>query len=279
MSWLNETIEKELKAIEDSKEYPGWFSHDVISRIPYVAFPGRTEAENLFIHDQAQNVMRQSLLNQFKEISSVFRIDEQEKKNVLITKGDYKKVLIFNDNRVKNIIENANKNKNLLIVNIHNHTGNGIFSINDLYVFTENISIKIMEIINTNGEISFLMRPDFMELQGIVSIFLNNIVPDFNSRIISWKIQNPEKEYELSNILNEYESKKIVKETLKMITAMGIDYCPYGNQERINQFGFAETFDQKQQILANTNLQKLDQKLSDDFIEDTNPERGEDGYE
>ncbi len=33
MSWLNETIEKELKAIEDSKGYPEWFSHDVITNL------------------------------------------------------------------------------------------------------------------------------------------------------------------------------------------------------------------------------------------------------
>ncbi len=282
MSWINEMIEKGIQAIEESKNYPGYFGVTAINNIPYISFPGMSESENLFIHDQVKRVMVASRnLYNFKEVSAIFNLHNNNKNDVLITKGNYKKVDIFKDDRVKKLVNDSNRNKDILIVNIHNHPASGIFSVNDLVIFTENPSIKLMMISNQKGEVSFLLRPDFMELSGVVLNHLTDVVPDIKNRIIKWKKDHPDKdEYDISDIIDKNEANRIVKLSLATLQQFGIDYCPYADQKKADLFEFKEVFDVKQQVIANNVLRKMDKHLSEDDNDMTEAiEGGEDGYE
>lgn len=278
MKWLNNIIERDLEIIRQEKNLPGWFSSAAISNIPYISFPGLSDQECIEIHEQSMNVMRNSRsLNHYKEVAATFCLDK--KGEVFFTYGDQNKILLFDDNRVSSLIEQANRENTSVVISIHNHPGDNIFSINDLYIFTENPCIKIMMITNTKGELSFLFRPDHLNLKGTVTQNMEDTAPDISDRIKNWKTANPDIEYELTDILTIDERKAIVRGTIDFMERNGVDYCEYSDQEKINQYIFRDSAGQQEQSELNNALKKADKHPFEGVLYEEYEENEEDGHE
>jgi len=123
------------------------------------------------------------------------------------------------------------------VISIHNHPNNGKFSISDLLIFSENPSIRLMLIVNKEGEVSFLFRPKFIELKRIIVQNILDVIPDLLSRIRQ-QTNNHENNFSLSTITTIKETKLIIDSSLKDLMKMGVFYSDYINQEKANSLNF-----------------------------------------
>lgn len=277
-NWLEDVLNKGLLELEEEKKNPNWFGINVISNVPYISFPGFSEKECKEVQEQARNVLKISRNeNNYKEVAITYKRDNStEKKDYYKILGDYTSVPIMADERTSKLINFSNNNHELVVISIHNHPNNSRFSINDLLVFTENPSIKLMEIVNKNGEVSFLFRPYELNLHNIVTRSITDNVPDFNDRKNLWKENNPDKYFKLSDLLNFKERTIIVSDVICELLERGVCYCRYVNQEQAKNLTFdlkdsSQSYNEK--IVKNINNFSLSSE-EDDYYEN-----GEDGYE
>lgn len=137
----------------------------------------------------------------------------------------------------------SNKNNEIILISIHNYPNNSNFSVSDLLIFTENPSIKLMQIVNKNGEVSFLFRPYMLDLKHIVIQNLMNIIPDISIRINEFQSINEEKDFSLSKIATRSEAKEIINESLKDLEKIGVFFSNYIDQDKANCLDFSFRID------------------------------------
>ena len=108
-----------------------------------------------------------------------------------------------------------------------------LFSINDLLIFSGNKSIKLMTIVNKEGEISFLLKPNSIDLNFVVFKNILQFVPNFIEKKEEWEYNNKDKEFKLQYILNKKERKNIIEQTLEDFMRKGVIYCDYLGQDML----------------------------------------------
>lgn len=228
--WINEIIKKGISELDEEKKLPGWFSLTSISNIPFISYPNFSEEECKEVQIQTKNVLRISRNeNNYKEVSILYN-----KNNIFECfkiLGDFNKVDLTLSQDAFELIRNKNKNKDMVLISIHNHPNNSKFSLSDLIVFAENLSIKLMQIVNTKGEISFLLKPDNVNLKNIVISTILNIVPDYKIRI-----ENNNNELNLLNLLSSKEKEMIVSEIILQFCENNVIYFDYLDKKDINTY-------------------------------------------
>ena len=204
--WMDETLEEGFAAFEKEKQIPGWFSIAAIQKVPYINFPYFTKEENDEFHTQVKNVLRISRNeNHYKEVAITYNKEEKGAEKIYRkVLGDENSVLFIGDKETKKIIQKSNKEK-MIVVSIHNHPNDTGFSIQDMFVFSQNIGITLMAIVNTQGEISFLYNPDRISTQTMFLDILADFVPDFRLRKNFAEKENPQKVFQIKDLLTQEE--------------------------------------------------------------------------
>lgn len=281
-NWLEETLDNSFAELANQKKNESWFSLSAISNVPYIEYPGFSKEECKEVQEQTKNVLRISRNeNNYQEVAITYKKDSNVKeKEYFKVLGDYSSVLIMDDEDTRNLLHLSNEKNDLVVISIHNHPNNSRFSINDLLVFTENPSIKLMEIVNGKGEISFLLRPREIDLHNLISSNIIDFVPDFIDRKFTWKLQNQNKSFKISDLINLDERKQIVKESLLELQQRGCIYCDYISNETISKVIFdakSDSYEYNSDKLSVTKIPNLLSSSDDEKYEYL--ENGEDGYE
>ena len=224
-NWLKSILENAATEIEKEKLSDYYFSVTAISNIPLVHFPGFSEKECKRVQEMSKEVMRLSKnRNNYKEVCISYRKDSENDEENIIVFGDYNKVPFMDNEQLRTLIEQMNKENNVVIVSIHNHPNNSNFSINDLLVFSVNPSIKLMVIINKEGNISFLERNSNRDLNNIVSRTITEFVPDYNERVNKLKKES----FSIADLIPDVHTRKeIYKESIKGLQQNGVLYSGY----------------------------------------------------
>lgn len=274
LSWLNETIEKYAQSISDKKPN-GWFSIASISKVPYIPYPILTKDECLELQTQAMDVLRTSIRqNNYKEVSITYDLNSNSPDKYIITNGEIGYVRLMDDEKVKNLLSDCNEKKELAVISLHNHPNDSFFSINDLITFAENPCIKIMEIINTRGEIAFLLRPKFEIYHCVIETVLN-AEPNYVEKKNKFQIEH-DRLPKISDIITDFDVRKeIVKMSVSLLEDRDVCVQNYVNNENVRNVDFS-----KVKNIESSNPNKSDDvnTLPQDY-EFEYLENGEDGYE
>lgn len=278
--WFLQVIDEGLAAYEEEKKLPGFFTLQAVDAVPFIQFPGFSEKECREVQIQTQNVMRTSLiLNKYGEVAITYsRGDNFKEKKYCTVLGDYSSVPIMEDKATASLINFANKANDVVIISIHNHPNNSLFSLNDLLIFSENSSIKLMEIVNGKGEVSYLFRPHAIDLHNSVAKMIVNTVPDFVERKSNWLKTHTDGVFNFSDLLQYKERQQIVKNTLIYFEKHDVLYSPYIDQIQADLL--LESFNNQE----HSSIQKFDQDARTFDLYGTDfkyeyKENGEDGGE
>ena len=235
--WIEQTVDDFLETLDTPEPPEGWFSIVSILNIPHIKIPTLTDEQSTELYEQAKNVLKISKNeNGFKEVSISYSINDMSENKYKKVLGNYISVPILNDKETRKLFETANNNNELIIISIHNHPNNSTFSINDLLIFTQNNGVKLMEIINKKGEISFLIKPKQMDLKNIIFSNILKIIPDFKLRKKDWdeNFKQADEVFNFQAILTKEEIIQITKETIKSLQEKGVIYCNYIGKKSLN---------------------------------------------
>lgn len=226
--WLSKELDKDLQKIASEEKPVGWFSVSAVSNIPLISFPGMSQRECEEVLRQSQNVLRISRNeNNYKEVAITYSLNNNDiNSKYCVVLGDSSAVYIMHDKDTKDLLERENSYNDLVVVSIHNHPNDGNFSLNDLFIFAKNPCIKLMEIVNRKGEVSFLYSSRYIDLGDIVTKNILDVAPDFAERKKKYE-DNNETVLRLSDILTPVERKQIIKETLFDYQRRGVYYSEY----------------------------------------------------
>lgn len=227
--WVNNLIIDGINELngEYNNSYK-FFPFSVLLNISCIKYPDLSENQLSTLYSMEREVLITSKReNNYNEVSITYDMtkDKTDDSAFIKIKGTENSVNFFNNS---DIISLFDKTDDLCIVNLHNHPNNSDFSIRDLLIFSNLDQLKIMEIINTKGEISFLYKPYKIDLSKIV---LQSIVETK---------QNIEDIKDIfDNITNE-EHKQIVKKCLDIFQEKGVIYSPYLNKKQALNFKFPD---------------------------------------
>ncbi len=149
----------------------------------------------------------------------------------------------------------------------------------DLAFFAEHPSIKIMEVLNTEGEIAFLLRPQYKKYNYVIDTILN-VEPNYISISKTLKEKYPEKDVKIADVIPDINVRKeMFKIIVKKLLNDGVFICNYVNEMTASKIDFS-TF--KEIKNYDTNIEKSNIIMSDNVENDLDflyMENGEDGYE
>lgn len=279
-TWLEQVLDNGITSIENEKKDKQWFSLKAIYNVPYINFLNFTPEENIEIQEQVQNVLRISRNeNNYREVAITYNKNNKSKENKYFkVLGDYTSVFIMQDKNTANLLHTCNKNNELVVISIHNHPNESGFSLNDLLIFTENPSINLMLIVNTKGEVSFLQRPCKINLHNLIVQNIIDIVPDFGRRKEIWMKNNPDRHFQLSDLIELENRRRILQESIYELQQRGIYYSKYVDKTTAKDI----VFQNSNIINENTNKNistNINNNLSLGMDIDVYLENGEDGYE
>lgn len=269
VSWLKERLSEAAIELANEQKNPGWFSVSAISNVPFVNFPTLNQDECRRVQEETQNVLKISRnYNQYKEVSITYKYNEpkDENKNYAIVYGDFNVIKLMKDEQTKRIVSSANEENSLVVINLHNHPNDTKFSLNDLLIFTENNSIKLMQIVNKNGEVSFLLKPQLLDLTNIVFKNILETIPNFLNRLNDFVEKSSSKEINLREILNAKERTKIVNNSLIELQSNGVIYIDYVNKIKANQL-FLNLSSNNQIVLSHQSI-GIDSNINNDNLEE-----------
>ena len=84
-----------------------------------------------------------------------------------------------------------------------------------------------MQIVNTKGEVAFLSKPKYMEIQDLIYSHIINIVPDFQNRCTKYVKDNSNKKLKFGKVLAYNEISEIIKNIYKDFDILGIIHTKY----------------------------------------------------
>lgn len=198
----------------EAEDYPGYFGFEVIQNVPYINYPGLTDEQNSFAQAMAKQVLIVSKReNQFKEVAITYNLNNPD--DYIVTKGSDNMVFYKDDKDVENLL---NKSEPMMIVSLHNHPNNSEISFADLSIFCLSDQIKLMSIVNTRGEVSFLERTKNINLMPVMLSSLSKFAPDIRQRTII----NPQKD--VVELISPNECSQIRNNLLESIQKCGIIY-------------------------------------------------------
>jgi hypothetical protein len=158
--WFYNLIKETIKEMESEQKPEGWFSAASVSAIPYIQYPGFTNQECQEVWEQSKEVLRKSRINNnYKETAITYSMNDHSEDKYRIAYGDLSSVPFVVDEKTQKLLQNADEANEMVVISLHNHANTSIFSLNDLLVFAEHPGIRLMEVINKDGEVAFLLRP------------------------------------------------------------------------------------------------------------------------
>ncbi len=279
-TWLEQVIDNGLKSIENERKNKQWFSLQAIYNVPYINFFNFTPEENIEIQEQVQNVLRISRNeNNYHKVAIIYNKNNKSEENKYFkVLGNCSSVFIMQDKDTANLLNTCNKNNELVVVSIHNHPNDSGFSLNDLLIFTENPSINLMLIVNTKGAVSFLQRPYKINLNNLIVQNIIDIVPDFGKRKETWIKNNPNRHFQLSDLIELEKRRQILKESIYELQQRGIYYSKYVDKVTAKNIFLpnANIINENQEKEISTNINN---NIPLEMDIDVYLENGEDGYE
>ena len=236
--WIIKAIEREADKLAAESKDNSNISIVAISNVPYIQYPGFTKEECEEVFNQTKETLRFAKYeNSCNEVAITY--DKRCIQNTYFKiKGDFSSVPIMGDEKTRNLLQTNNESGEIVVVSIHNHPDISVISVNDLLVFNENPSIKLMVVVNKDGQVSFLERTGNNKLPSIV---INNILqtePNFSAKMTEWKLKNPNKEFTLRDILNKEQIKTIFEESIREMQTMGVIYSPYIGKKEAEKLEF-----------------------------------------
>ena len=255
---LNGMLLDELNSTDGtSKKFPC----SVTKNIPFISFPDLTPEENATIFRLSQEVLLKSIFdNHYNEVSITYRIDvppedkkteknNSESKNnqdfFSVAYGNEYSVPFLDDEKIPIILASTD---NLVIVNLHNHTNDSDFSLRDITIFSQYDNLRLMQIVNTKGEVSFLYKPEKIDLKKVIAAKIVELVPDYKERLKSGQF--------LTDTLSSEEKSKIVKASIQAFIDKGVDYSKYIDKSKITEVHFVGKYK-----LHNEEKEKKDERL------------------
>ena len=188
-----------------------------IKKIPYVAYPGISEAECLRIREFAILLLQTAKdENNHNEVTLTYSLEHLQLKNGLpysIVMGDEHSTDLMADPDTYHII---NTSKNNVIVNMHNHPSGYPFSIYDIPFFLQYDSIKLMVLLDNQGKISYMNKNDEYSRRDSILFFQKCI-----KETIPFAIKD--KGIDMSNVSSK-QMLSISKQFCKNASTLGIDY-------------------------------------------------------
>lgn len=274
LSWLNETIEKYAQSISGKKPN-GWFPISSISKVPYIPYPILSTDECLELQAQAMDVLRTSIRqNNYKEVSITYDLNSKSPDKYIITNGEIGYVRLMDDEKVRNLLSDCNGKKELAVISLHNHPNDSFFSINDLITFAENPCIKIMEIVNTKGEIAFLLRPKFEKYHCVIETILN-AEPNYVEKKNKFQIEHGRLP-KISDIITDFDVRKeIVNMSVSLLEDKNVCIQNYINNDNVRKVDFSKVKNiESSNLIKSDDVNALTQDYGFEYLEN-----GEDGYE
>lgn len=232
-SWLEELIEVALEESEKARKKPGYFDLSNVSNIPYVEFDNLTEEQCKEIQKQAKQVMYKSKFEyDYNEVAIVYNMNNVHANDCeyFVSSGTKSEVAILSNERINDFTKQKNPQNELVVIILHNHSDNSLFSINDVMIFLVNPSVKILSVVNKKGEIAFLSKSKIANYQKfVVSIIIEESIPDlrnrYNKRILEIRDTNDSLKFE--DVATFDERKTIIKKLYDFCDEMGIVHTPF----------------------------------------------------
>lgn len=245
--WIIDAILEDIKQNEKEKKQPGYFPFEIISKIPYVEIPGLNNKECIRLQSEAKNVLKlaRNVYN-FAEVAIVYNIKDSKTPSI-VQSGTNSKIDILKNEAINKVISENNRNNNVVVICLHNHPNDTLFSLNDLYLFTKHTSILLMEVINTKGEVAFIKKNSYINLDNFAYNHITAVANDFNERCTEFVNKNGKENFQLGKILKLDERKQIIKNIYDDFALLGISYSGYINQDWVNNDAIKK---EKQKILS-----------------------------
>ena len=274
--WLEDVITNRALEMENEKKNPGWFSITAITKVPYIAYPTLNEAECKEIQEQTKEVLRISRnKNQYKEVAITYNIHNHNPDKYKIVLGNIANVEICNDTNTLQLLQTSSVQEELAVISIHNHPNDSMFSINDLLIFAEHPSIKIMEIVNRDGEVAFLLRPKFEKYHSLIDILID-AEPNFLQKMRNFHQTYPNQDIKISSLIPDVKIRKeIIRSMIELLESQGVYVHNYVNQEQAKKIDFS-TFTTNYSLQGKITNNDSKINLKDDYLYLKN---GEDDYE
>lgn len=237
---FNEMLADELEQpLNDSNNKK--FPLIVINNLPFIDFPAFTKEQNQTIYKISREVLMLSKLkNEYNEVSITYRVDKpvEDKDSYITVFGTEESVLFLEDPKIPPLLARTN---DLLIINTHNHPNDTGFSLKDLLMFTQYENIRLVEIVNTKGQVSFLYKPEKILLNGIIRDAVYLHIPDIITRSKFEKANAINENREMKSIfdlMTQDEKNKIVNTAITILQEKGICYCDYVDKTGIIKYEF-----------------------------------------
>ncbi len=228
---LNAMLIDELDSIDGTSKK---FSCSVVRNVPFIRFPGMTLEENATIFRLSQEVLLKSIFdNHYNDVSIIYRMD-LSRENKDSKKEDYQDRFsvvygnecsgpIIDDEKLAMILASAD---NLVIVSFRNHTNASVFSLKDITIFSQYDNIRLMEMVNSKGEVSILYKPEKIDLKKVIDDKIVELIPECKEKIKSGQF--------LTDILSSEEKSKIVKASIQSFEEKGVEYSGYIDKSKIS---------------------------------------------
>ena len=134
--------------------------------------------------------------------------------NCAIVYGDEDSVKFMSDEKTRDLIHSANP---LMIMSFRNHPDDTNISFDDLAFFCIMNQIRVMSIINSKGELSYINRHRNIDLATIFASCVNEVIKEKEER----NLQN----------LTEEEKKLISNSLLEKLDDVGVVYHNWDSKE------------------------------------------------
>ena len=202
-------IDKLNKAGDTTK--PGFFTYQAIQNIPLIRYKGLSDKENKNAQQMAEEVLiRSKRDNNYNDVSIVY--DYKDPDNCAIVYGDEDSVKFMSDEKTRDLIHSTNP---LMIMSFHNHPDDTNISFDDLAIFCIMNQIRVMSIINSKGELSYINRHRNIDLTTIFASCVNEVIKEERS---------------LQNLTKE-EKKLISNNLLEKLDDVGVVYHNWDSKE------------------------------------------------
>ena len=187
-----------LRGINNSN--PGFFSHEIFSKLPTLSFDFFSQEEDDNFNKMVKEVLIHSkLYNSYNEVQITYNTEKLllSPDDYVPVYGDEKSVKFLSDENTKRLVDAADC---LAIVTVHNHPDITDFSLKDMIIFSGIPKIKLMSVVNKNGEVSVLYRTRECGLLENMAKHFSFICGDetsFSVRAIELLSENEKKELKL----------------------------------------------------------------------------------
>lgn len=198
-----------------------------IAKIPYVKYPGINIEDCVMIHDLAQEVLQISKTeNNNNEVAITYSLDykELEKKGEVyktVVKGNEYETDITADTDTFHLLCGQKRN---ILVSLHNHPTQNIFSIFDILLFLQEPTIGYMIVITNRGELHYMYKkPELYDSKAALALLAQTIV--------SIVPEAHDGAYFHQKELKKEQMIEVSKKFLKKALEVGIVYHPNSRNE------------------------------------------------